>query len=64
LIQALREQAEEYLHDGLRMTLDAPEAFPPLPAAIEVATYRIVQEAMANVVRHAQARVCHYSFHA
>lgn len=27
--------------------------------AVEVATYRIVLEAMTNVVRHAQARTCH-----
>ncbi|WP_083815007.1 GAF domain-containing sensor histidine kinase [Ktedonobacter racemifer] len=58
LVQALREQAEQYLQDGLRITLDAPEPLPPLPAAVEVATYRIVQEAMTNVVRHAQARTC------
>ena len=62
LIQALREQAEQYLHDGLRITLDAPEPLPPLPAAVEVATYRIVQEAMTNVVRHAQARTCTIRF--
>jgi len=42
----------------LRFTIDAPEPLPPLPAAVEVATYRIVQEAMTNVVRHAQAHTC------
>jgi signal transduction histidine kinase len=62
LIQALREQAEQYLHDGLHITLNAPEPLPPLPAAVEVATYRIVQEAMTNVVRHAQARTCTIRF--
>jgi signal transduction histidine kinase len=62
LIQALREQAEQYLHDGLRITIDAPEQLPPLPAAVEVATYRIVQEAMTNVVRHAQAHTCTIRF--
>jgi signal transduction histidine kinase len=62
LIQALREQAEQYLHDGLYITLNAPEPLPPLPAAVEVATYRIVQEAMTNVVRHAQARTCTIRF--
>ena len=28
---------------------------PPLPAALELACYRIVQEALINVVRHAHA---------
>jgi signal transduction histidine kinase len=30
----------------------------PLPAAVEVAAYRIIQEAMTNVARHAHARTC------
>jgi two-component system, NarL family, sensor kinase len=36
--------------------VDGPDPQPPLPAAVEVAAYRITLEAMTNVVRHADAR--------
>jgi len=35
-----------------------PEPLPPLPAAVEVAAYRIAIEALLNVVRHAAAQHC------
>ena len=34
---------------------------PALPAAVEVAAYRIVVEAVTNTVRHARARHCRVS---
>ena len=43
---------------GLQITLEAPENPPTLPAAVEVAAYRIALEAMTNVSRHAGARHC------
>jgi signal transduction histidine kinase len=43
---------------GLQIVVEAPERLPPLSAAVEVAAYRIVQEALTNVVKHARARIC------
>ena len=44
---------------ALTVTLDAPdEDLTDLPAAVEVACFRIVTEALTNVVRHAHATRC------
>lgn len=58
LLSALREQATHYQNQGLEVAFDVPEVLPPLPAAVEVAAYRIAQEALTNVARHAQAQHC------
>jgi signal transduction histidine kinase len=42
----------------LSIAIESPEELPPLPAAVEVAAYRIAQEAMTNIVHHAQAGEC------
>ena len=39
----------------MHVQLDVPDEVPVLPAAIEVATYRIATEALTNVVRHSRA---------
>jgi two-component system NarL family sensor kinase len=46
-------------HDGLRVEFAASgPGLESLPAAVEVAAYRIVTEAATNVIRHADARTC------
>jgi signal transduction histidine kinase len=44
--------------DDLDIQLSLPSAPARLPAAVEVAAYRIVTEALTNVVRHAGAERC------
>ena len=55
LVPALRQQAaglRSRTGAPLAVNLTAPTDLPPLSAAVEVAAYRIVMEALTNVARH------------
>ena len=63
LAGAVRASAEQFAtaghgEPGLTVSLDVPAELRPLPAAVEVAALRIVQEAVANAARHSGACNC------
>ena len=58
LVGAVRQGADRLGgSDSVRFGVESAD-LPPLPAAVEVAAYRIAMEAMTNVVRHAKAHRC------
>jgi signal transduction histidine kinase len=65
LVRAIQLHAARFEQpaDGLRIHIDSPaEGLGPLPAAVEVAAYRIATEALTNVARHASATTCTLRF--
>jgi signal transduction histidine kinase len=60
LVSAIREHVAQYSGPGgLTVTFDVTEPMPPLPAAVEVAAYRIALESFTNIINHAEATACH-----
>ncbi|MEV8376590.1 histidine kinase [Kribbella sp. NPDC056861] len=58
LVEALRQRADalSWRADGASVSVQvSAEGLPALPAALEVAAYRIATEALTNVVRHSRA---------
>jgi signal transduction histidine kinase len=67
LVAALRQKAASLSRPGgsdaggeppLVVVVEGPAFLPPLPAAVEVAAYRIATEALTNVARHSAAARC------
>ena len=58
LADALRTQAQQLSGGRLHVELEIADDLGPLSAAVDAAAYRIVSEALANVVRHAAATTC------
>lgn len=56
LANAIRRAADEFSPGETQPTISVTaDGLPTLPAAVEVAAYRIVQESLTNAVRHANA---------
>jgi len=57
LLPALRSLVADFgERSAIRITLDAPQGLPPLSKDAELAVFRALQEALSNVVRHANAK--------
>ncbi|WP_298885174.1 GAF domain-containing sensor histidine kinase [uncultured Serinicoccus sp.] len=58
LVGVVREHVHALAASGLEVDLRCPPTLEVGSAAVEVAAYRIVTEALTNVVRHARAGTC------
>ena len=58
LTGALQEMTREYnqLVQGIRFVLHVPPDFPAMRGEVAIVAYRLVQEALSNVVKHSSAR--------
>jgi len=63
LVPAVREMGERLARAGvLRVDVETGRAFPELPRPLEIDLFRIVQEFIANAIRHGEATVLQVRF--
>lgn len=60
---ALRAACERFDDTGLAVHCEVDGSLEGLPAAVEVAAYRIVAEALTNAARHSRAHACRVAVH-
>jgi two-component system NarL family sensor kinase len=58
---AIRQRAASLSTDLLAFRVESPQTLPTIPAAVEVAAFRIASEAMTNVAKHSGASRCSVS---
>ncbi|MGY1718787.1 sensor histidine kinase [Blastococcus sp. SYSU DS0552] len=63
LAGAVRQQADRLLAPRVAVSVTACPGADELPAAVEVAAYRIASEALANVAKHSRAGSATVSLH-
>jgi signal transduction histidine kinase len=63
LVKAIRAYVDQQNLDRLRITIEDAGNLPSLPAAVEVAAYRIALEGFTNTIRHAQASSAEIRFY-
>jgi signal transduction histidine kinase len=61
LIGAIQTQVRRFESDQLHIDVNLPAKLPSLPAAVEVACYMIILEALTNISRHSKAKHCSIS---
>jgi len=64
LLGALRQQAERFASSTFSTSVEAEGCLDHLPAAVDLAIFRIASEALVNASRHAHATECTIRLHA
>ncbi|QOR67136.1 sensor histidine kinase [Cytobacillus suaedae] len=58
IVSSIKSYNEDGIQNRIQVSYSAPKELPQIPPAVEVAIYRILSEAVVNVVRHSKASTC------